>query len=176
MEMKKYPAGIGPSSDVFAADGYLYVIANRADGFGGKIWLGTIDINEQQQFEVHIGKGGAPSKTYGVAGAEGEETTFGAYSSAAGQIYPNGFTDVASGLSFGRSGVPTPISGSSDGAKGGAGGTPGVGKWNKASLIIEGSGRKIYYSWFSIAVKPGEGQIPNSGGDGFVLVYWDKED
>ena len=37
MEMKKYPAGIGPSSDVFAADGYLYVIANRADGFGGSL-------------------------------------------------------------------------------------------------------------------------------------------
>ena len=42
MEMKKYPAGIGPSSDVFAADGYLYVIANRADGFGGSLSIWSL--------------------------------------------------------------------------------------------------------------------------------------
>lgn len=150
--------------------------ADGTDGLGGKIWFGTIDINEQQQFEVHIGKGGAPSSTYGVAGAEGEETTFGAYSSAAGQIYPNGFTDVASGDSYGRTGVPSPVAGSSDGAKGGKGGAPGVGEWEKASMIIEGSGRKIYYSWFRVKVKPGEGDYANAGGNGFVAVYWDKED
>lgn len=150
--------------------------ADGADGLGGKIWFGTIDINEQQQFEVHIGKGGAPSQTYGVAGAEGEETTFGAYSSVAGQIYPNGFTDVASGDSYGRTGVPSPVAGSSDGAKGGKGGAPGVGEWEKASMIIEGSGRKIYYSWFRVKVQPGPGDYANAGGNGFVAVYWDKED
>lgn len=144
------------------------------DGIGGKIWFGTIDINPEQAFVVNIGKGGAPSRTYGIPGTMGGETTFGSYSSANGQVYPNGFTDVASGDSYGRTGVQSPANGSGDGAKGGAGGTPGVGSWHKASLTIEGSGEKIYYSYWRVDVPPGEGQVPNPGGDGFVAIYWDK--
>lgn len=150
--------------------------ADGGPGSGGKIWYGTIDINPEQEFEVHIGQGGAPSQAYGVPGAMGEETTFGAYSSASGQVYPLGYTDIANGDSYGRTGVQTPKNGTSDGAAGGKGGTPGVGSWEKASLTIEGSGQKIYYSYFSVLVPPGEGQIANKGADGFVLVYWDKEE
>lgn len=75
-------------------------------GSAGKIWYGTIDINPEQEFVVHIGQGGAPSQTYGVAGAMGGETTFGPYSSAGGKVYPLGYTDIANGDSYGRSGVP----------------------------------------------------------------------
>ncbi len=148
--------------------------ADGEPGSGGKIWYGTIDINPEQEFVVHIGQGGAPSQTYGVPGSMGGETTFGAYSSASGKVYPLGYTDIANGDSYGRTGVPVPKNGTSDGAAGGKGGTPGVGEWDKASLIIPGSGRKIYYSYFTVKVPPGEGQIGNKGADGFVLVFWDK--
>ena len=149
--------------------------ADGESGVGGKIWYGTIDINPEQEFVAHIGQGGAPSQNYGVPGAMGGETTFGAYSSANGKVYPLGYTDIANGDSYGRSGVPAPKNGTSDGAAGGKGGTPGVGSWGKASLIIEGSGRKIYYSFWKVVVPPGEGQMAQKGADGFVLVFWDKE-
>lgn len=143
-------------------------------GTGGKIWYGTIDINPEQEFDVHIGQGGAPSQTYGVPGEMGEETTFGPYSSANGKVYPLGYTDIANGDSYGRTGVQTPRDGTSDGAAGGKGGEPGIGEWNKASLIIEGSGKKIYYSWWRVVKDPGPGHMANKGADGFVLVFWDK--
>lgn len=149
--------------------------ADGESGVGGKIWYGTIDINPEQEFVVHIGKGGAPSQTYGVPGAMGEETTFGAYSSDNGKVYPMGYTDIANGDSYGRSGVPVPKNGTSDGAAGGKGGTPGVGGWGKASLIIEGSGQKIYYSYWKPVKQPGPGGTAQKGADGFVLVFWDKE-
>ncbi len=148
--------------------------ADGEPGSGGKIWYGTIDINPEQEFVVHIGQGGAPSQTYGVAGAMGGETTFGPYSSAGGKVYPLGYTDIANGDSYGRSGVPVPKDGTGDGAAGGKGGTPGVGGWGKASLIIEGSGRKIYYSYWDPVKQPGPGGDANKGADGFVLVFWDK--
>ena len=149
--------------------------ADGENGVGGKIWYGTIDINPEQEFVVHIGQGGAPSQTYGVPGAMGGETTFGAYSSANGKVYPLGYTDIANGDSYGRSGVPVPKNGTSDGAAGGKGGTPGVGGWGKASLIIEGSGQKIYYSYWDPIKAPGPGEDAKRGANGFVLVFWDKE-
>ena len=144
------------------------------NGVGGKVWYGTFNINPQQTFDVHIGAGGSPSQTYGVSGAYGEETTFGTYTSADGQVYANGFTDIGSGNSYGRTGVKLPLNGSGDGAEGGAGGDPGAGEWNKASLIIEGSGRKIYYTYWTVTEEPGKGKTPNKGGDGCVIVWWDK--
>ena len=105
----------------------------------------------------------------------GGETTFGAYSSVNGKVYPLGYTDIANGDSYGRSGVPVPKNGTSDGAAGGKGGTPGIGRWEKASLIIEGSGRKIYYSYWDPVKQPGPGGAAQKGADGFVLVFWDKE-
>lgn len=150
--------------------------AQGQPGVGGKIWFGTIDINEQQTFAVKIGKGGKASTAYGTMGAEGEETTFGAYSSANGKIFPLGYTDVASGNSYGRTGVPVPLKGTSDGAAGGAGGEPGIGGWGKASTIIAGSGRKIYYTYWDPVKQPGPGKMGKDGADGFVLIFWDKED
>ena len=83
---------LGNNHSIEAGDG-----AQGVAGHGGKVWFDTIDINPQQQFQVVIGAGGAPSGSYGTPGSEGGETTFGAYSSANGEYYPNGFTDVASG-------------------------------------------------------------------------------
>ncbi len=148
--------------------------ADGDSGIGGKIWYGTIDINPEQEFDVVIGQGGAPSQTYGVPGSMGEETTFGAYSSANGKVYPLGYTDIANGDSYGRTGVQVPKDGTSDGAAGGKGGTPGVGEWDKADLYINGEW-KGYYSYFRVKVPPGKGQDANKGANGFVLVFWDKE-
>ena len=148
--------------------------ADGEPGSGGKIWYGTIDINPEQEFVVHIGQGGAPSQTYGVPGSMGGETTFGAYSSANGKVYPLGYTDIANGDSYGRSGVPVPKNGTSDGAAGGKGGTPGVGEWSKADLYINGEW-KGYYSYFRVKIPPGKGQTAQKGANGFVLVFWDKE-
>lgn len=137
-------------------------------GNGGKIWIGTVSINPQQEFSVNIGKGGAPSDTFGVPGEEGEETTFGSYSSANGKVFPLGCTDIANGNSYGRSGVEKPIDGSSDGGAGGAGGEPGSGyKYQN-----EGD---IGYR-FKKTKNPGPGHPGKAGASGFVLLSWDKED
>lgn len=73
--------------------------ADGVDGLGGLVWAGTININEGQEFQV----------------AFGTDTTFGAYSSANGKRYNNGYTDVASGNSFARTAVAKPVPGTGDG-------------------------------------------------------------
>ena len=92
------------------------------NGLGGKIWHGTINVNNGQTFRVVIGRGGAGSTKFGVAGEEGEESSFGIHTSAEGHVYAGGFTDIASGNSYGRTGVRKPLAGSGDGGAGGAGG------------------------------------------------------
>lgn len=149
--------------------------AQGSNGSGGKIWYGTININEGQTFAVNIGAGGAASDLYGVLGEEGEETTFGAYSSAYGSVYPAGYTDIGSGSSFGRTGVLKPVAGTSDGGSGGEGGEGGVGGWSKASMILP-SGRKLYYTYWDPKKAPGKGKQGSAGAPGFVLVYWDKDE
>lgn len=136
---------------------------NGEDGLGGKVWSGTIQINSQQTFQVQIG----------------DETTFGAYSSANGHIYPYGYTDIASGESFGRSGVKSPISGFGDG---GAGGVAGV-KGNRheesrpftsingdtGEIISEGTMRVTIVDNY-----PGKGELGINGASGGVVIYYDK--
>lgn len=141
------------------------------DGSGGKIWFGTIDINPQQLFKVTIGRGGAKATVQDTPGEEGEETYFGSYSSLDGKTFPNGYTDIANGQSFGRTGVKKPLEGSSDGGKGGAGGDPGIGEW-----------QTVYDKWgnptgskFVVHKHPGKGELGSDGASGFVLVSWDKE-
>ena len=145
--------------------------AQGVNGQGGKIWFDTIDINEQQVFQVTIGQGGAAGTAYGQAGVEGEETTFGPYSSANGEVYPNGYTDVANGASFGRTGVLAPLGGSSDGGRGGTGGTAGAGHTVWIPGIVSGG----HNEWV-VDVEPGQGSPGASGASGFVVVYWDREE
>lgn len=164
-----YVSGSGnlPGSGVAAGEGQPGV-----DGSGGKIWYGTIDINPQQVFQVTIGQGGAAGPAYGQAGSEGGETTFGVYSSANGEVYPLGFTDVASGSSYGRTGVQSPAAGTSDGAAGGEGGTAGAGYWEQ---LFWPDGRPRGWD-FVVTVPPGPGQPGKAGASGFVVVYWDKDE
>lgn len=130
--------------------------ADGVDGLGGLVWAGTININEGQAFPV----------------AFGENTTFGAYSSANGKRYDNGYTDVASGDSFARTGVAKPRAGTGDGGAGGKGGTQGQGHY-ETSYNSQGNPNGTH--WI-VDVPPGKGASGVQGALGCVVVYWDKED
>ena len=90
-----------------------------ADGSGGMIWYGTVGVNPGANISCFIGAGGTAN------GAMGAHSTFGLYTSANGNVFPNGYTDIEGGDSFGRSGVQAPARGTSDGGMGGAGGYKG---------------------------------------------------
>lgn len=117
------------------------------DGVGGKVWASTININDGQTFNVSIG----------------DDTVFGSYSSANGQTYANGYTDVASGDSFARTGVAVPVAGSGDGGAGGRGGV-------KGNYYITEDFQTVVVS------APTAGTTGAVGATGCVVVYWDKED
>lgn len=125
-----------------------------APGLGGLVWAGTININNGQSFDVTIG----------------ENTVFGAYSSANGKRYANGYTDVASGDSFARTGVAAPLPGSGDGGAAGKAGAQGRRQWvTKQNEDGSTTGRWKVYS------QPGKGTAGKQGAPGCVVVYWDKE-
>lgn len=145
------------------------------DGSGGKIWSTTLPVSPGQTYSVQIGAGGAPAAAYSAetAGSEGRETTFGAYSSANGAVYPNGYTDVLNGDSYGRTGVSAPLKGSSDGGAGGAGGAGGQGhyvwvRWGQ----LEGQG----YWDFRLDRPSGTGSYGARGGSGFCLIQYTRTD
>ena len=127
---------------------------NGVDGSGGKVWAGTININPQQVFSITIG----------------DNTVFGQYSSANGQNYEYGYTDIASGDSFARTGVESPLPGSGDGGAGGIGGVKGN-RHTETSYDEEGkpSGSRTVVDNY-----PGEGTAGKSGALGCVVIYYDK--
>lgn len=123
-------------------------------GLGGLVWAGTININDGQSFAVNIE----------------EDTTFGAYSSANGKRYANGYTDVASGDSFARTGVSSPLPGSGDGGAAGKAGAQGRRQWvTKQNEDGSTTGKWKVYS------QTGKGTAGKQGAPGCVVVYWDKE-
>lgn len=154
-----------PGSGVSSGEGKPGV-----DGQGGRIWYGVIDINPGQIFQVKLGAGGAPGGVYGSAGSLGADTTFGPYSSANGKYYETGYTDIANGQVFARTGVPAPLPGTADGGKGGAGGTAGSGYWEQ---LFWPDGRPRGWD-FIVDEEPGPGQPGVPGASGFVMVTWDK--
>lgn len=127
--------------------------ADGVDGLGGLVWAGTININDGQEFPV----------------AFGENTTFGAYSSANGKRYENGYTDVASGDSFARTGVAKPRAGTGDGGAGGKGGEQG--RRQKITWEDEGG---FSHSYWKIYSYPGVGADGAMGASGCAVVYYDK--
>lgn len=91
--------------------------------------------------------------------------------------YANGYTDVRSGESYGRSGVKNPIPGSGNGGIRGIGGVKGnkhkEKKWKKRRNE-DGS-----YYWEEVEVtvidnEPGPPSLPQRGVHGCVVVYYDK--
>nr|DAU69005.1 MAG TPA: hypothetical protein [Caudoviricetes sp.] len=126
-----------------------------APGLGGLVWAGTININNGQSFDVTIG----------------ENTVFGAYSSANGKRYANGYTDVASGDSFARTGVASPLPGSGDGGAAGKAGAQGQ-RRQETKKNEDGS---TTTRW-RVSAYPGKGTPGKEGAPGCVVVYWDKEE
>ena len=145
--------------------------AKGADGSGGKVWSGVINVNPDTDYAVVIGKGGKAAEKQGVPGAEGGETTFGVYSSANGKVYSPSFTDLASGDAYGRSGVAVPKSGTGDGGTGGEGGAAGSG-YMKKHYWPDGSPSGFEFIQTS---NPGPGHPGKDGADGVCVIWWDKE-
>lgn len=128
--------------------------ADGVDGLGGLVWAGTININDGQEFPV----------------AFGTDTTFGAYSSANGKRYENGYTDVASGDSFARTGVTKPRAGTGDGGAKGVGGKQGR-RHRETSYDLDGNPSGSYWE---IDTYPGIGTNGKSGVLGCVVIYYEK--
>lgn len=127
------------------------------DGLGGLVWAGTININNGQSFAVTIGA----------------NTTFGAYSSANGKRYANGYTDITSGDSFARTGVQTPLEGSGDG---GAAGRAGVKGNRHKKVVMEDTWLGQLPTTVTVVDNyPGKGTPGSAGAVGCAVVYWDKE-
>lgn len=131
-------------------------------GHGGKIWAGTININPQQSFTVHIGAGGNK-------GEDGGETTFGSYSGNNGAVFSPSYTDVGNGDAYGRTGVDVPISGTGDGGKAGKGGSRG--RRHEERMIDEETGEP--YVVTVIDSRPQQGTSAAKGASGFVVVWWE---
>ena len=127
--------------------------ADGEDGLGALVWAGTISINDQQSFTVSLG----------------EDTVFGAYSSANGKRYANGYTDVQSGESYARTGVKSPRTGTGDGGIKGTGGAKG--ERHRESWTDADGGS---HSTMVIDSKPGKGTPGVAGAIGCVVVYYDK--
>lgn len=125
------------------------------DGSGGKVWSDTVEINPNQSFDVSIGN----------------DTVFGQYTSAYGQVFAYGYTDIQSGDSFARTGVLNPKEGSGDGGAGGKGGVKG----NRHTEQREGEdGSSI--SVTVIDNYPGSGTPGVTGAAGCAVVYWEKKE
>lgn len=126
-----------------------------ADGSGGLVLAGTISINDSQVFQASVSDAA---------------TTFGDYSSANGQSFPYGYTDVTSGDSFARTGVRNPLPGSGDGGAGGKGGVRG-----NRHLETKRKADGTISSKMVIDNSPGTGKPGTPGASGCVAIYWDKE-
>lgn len=118
-------------------------------GSGGRVWEGVIDVNPGQVIQVEVGA----------------STVLWNYSSADGKVYPNGFTDIATGDVFGRSGVSNPKPGSGDGGVGGRGGT--AGKWYVRGHWYYDDGYVPPFGWSEAGV----GVDPNHDAPG----HWEQE-
>lgn len=130
-----------------------------ADGLGGLVWTDIVSINPEQEFTVSF---------------DGENTVFGQYSSAGGEQYPNGYSDVASGESYARTGVASPLPGSGDGGKGGAGGAPGV-KIREHFFIYDDEGNQVGGGIRTeTEAESGPGDPGATGARGCAVVYWNK--
>ena len=136
------------------------------EGLGGKVWSGTISINDGQTFSVYID----------------DDTVFGDYSSANGRVYEYGYTDIAYGDSFARTGVQSPIPGTGDGGAKGIGGIKGNKRteWVKETIEVEnpetGEMEETTVETLRTIIDnyPGKGTKGVAGASGCVVVYWDK--
>lgn len=137
------------------------------DGLGGKVWSGTININDGQTFSVSIE----------------DDTVFGDYSSANGRVYEYGYTDIAYGDSFARTGVQSPIPGTGDGGAKGIGGIKGNKHTERFKETIDvenpetGEMEETTVETLRTIIDnyPGKGTKGVNGATGCAVIYWDKD-
>lgn len=149
-----------------------------ANGSGGKVWEGVLDVNPTQVLQIHFSS---------------SDTTLWSCSSGNGKVYPNGFTDVATGDVFGRSGVSDAKPGSGDGGVGGKGGKPGIwynashwyyddgyipppgaGGWVGNGVDVNRPGPGHWETETVIKSYPTAGTPGTPGASGSVIIYWEK--
>lgn len=152
---------VGPGGDGTDGTNGTWDAAGQdgTDGLGGLVWAQTVAINAGQSFAVTFG----------------EHTTFGQYSSANGKRFPYGYTDIASGDSFARTGVAVPESGTGDGGAGGRGGVKGN-KHGQINRGVDEDGNPYTEYVTVIDNYPGTGTSGVDGAPGCVVLYWDKEE
>lgn len=167
---------VGPSGPLYGTGIIAKYGEPGQDGQGGKVWYGAIKLNPEETVRYHRGKGGAASGAYGVPGEMGEHSTFGVYSSADGQLYQDGYTDIANGRTFCRWGVPAPLPGTGDGGKGGDGGEPGEGYFKTYSYHPPGAAPGVVNTRYEFVMtkEPGKGRPGVDGASGFIMVTWEK--
>lgn len=83
-------------------------------GSGGRVFEISMDVVPGETLAFSCGVGGAGGAANGGEGAAGTATTFGDYSSDYGRLYPYGYYEAKTGLTFSAAGA--------DGYNGGAGG------------------------------------------------------
>lgn len=141
------------------------------DGPGGMIWEGVLDVNPGQVIQI-------------VTGAGVTHTTLWSYSSADGAVYPNGFTDVATGDVYGRTGGGGKP-GSGDGGHGGRGGS--AGKWYVRGVWVQDNGPAVidpasyggeigpghWEHEVVIEREPTSGTPGTAGATGSAIIYWE---
>lgn len=147
-------------------------------GAGGKIWEGVLDVNPGQVIEIKTGHGAG-------------NTTLWHESSANGKTYPGGFTDVATGDVYGRSGCGGKP-GSGNGGVGGRGGTPGEwytrGHWyyddgyvppggsfgeGGYGVDVNHRGPGHWEHEVVIVSEPTSGTPGGQGATGSAIIYWE---
>lgn len=167
---------VGASGNIFGTGITAGYGEPGQNGQGGKVWYGVINLNPGETVRYHRGAGGAASKTYGTPGAMGEHSTFGVFSSENGQLYENGYTDIANGKTFCRSGVPVPLPGTGDGGKGGDGGEPGAGYFKTYPYHPPGAAEGVVNTRYEFVVtkEPGPGKPGVRGASGFIMLTWER--
>lgn len=147
-------------------------------GAGGNVFYATLQVTPGQTFAVGIGAGGvATGEANPYVNAPGTDTTFGAYSSAAGAKYPLGFADISAGVTLAPQGAQvyqlsdvTNIRVTEDKTSygaGGSGGRGGTGAYNAYSKDVDPTSQ---YAG-KVVVPPTKGQLGLPGVQGCVIIY-----
>lgn len=166
-----------------------------ANGTAGKVYEVSIS-SPQSSYAYDCGSGGAggaicTSKTTKNAGASGNYTTFGSYSSENGSVLENGYTDLITGKTYAKV-MPTWTSGS---GKGGDGGSWKLGNYSNCKKIESGDAYNfLEKKWYGGGYEAGKdylirwlngngeslSKVPGSAGGGAIgesgksALYYDS--
>lgn len=151
-----------------------YTANDGTPGKPGRILSGTANVNAGTPISYVCGAG-SPAGAYGAAVPEGADTTFGPnLTTANGAYYENGFTDIASGSVYGRSEVPAPADGTSDGPAAGQGGDNAVWLYRGRETTYDSSGKPTGSRPVYDRISTKTAGTPGAkGADGFIVLYWD---